>query len=169
MITLLADLGHRLGLCVWIAPGELHHRQHGPALAGLLTVAERYATVEDILPGAGEHSQAVDVMWYQNRRASHLFEVEWTAMLGEGVLRLSSRAQGLRRYLVVPTARSGLIEAKLERLPLLRRRLGDDGWSFLRFEALRDLAGSAATTGDLDYASGLQPVAAQGVQQLALW
>ncbi len=170
MVTLLARLGRRLGFDVWIGPAELHNRQSGPTLAGMLTVAERYMSAEDILPGASEHSRMVDVIWYRKRRASHLFEIEWTGMLGEGVLRRANRVDGLRCYMVVPAARAGLIEAKMERLPLLRRRLNDDGWAFLRFESLRELAGGAATTvADLDYASGLQRPAAQEGQQLALW
>lgn len=170
MITLLARLGRRLGFDVWIGPVDLHNRQSGPALAGLLTAAERYVSAEDILPEAGEHSRMLDVIWYRKRRASHLFEIEWTAMLGEGVLQRAQGVDGVRSYMVVPGARAGLIEAKMERLPLLRRRFVEDGWAFLRFESLRELAGAAATTAaDLDFACGLQKRTTQEGQQLALW
>jgi hypothetical protein len=170
MLTLLTNLGHRLGFRVWIGRAELRNRQHGPALNDLLTVAERYMSIEDILPDATEHSQLMDIIWYENRRASHVFEVEWTAMLGESVLRRGSRVGGLRRYVVVPAERIDLLQVKMERMPLLRRRLIEDVWLFLRFDVLRDLAArESLTADDVEAAAGFtRPVVPEG-QQLALW
>jgi hypothetical protein len=143
---------------------------YGRLLSESLSVAERYMNVEEILPDATETSQLVDVVWYQNRRASHIFEVEWTAMLGESVLRRGSRAPSLSRFVVTPPERGDLLQFKIERMPHLRRRLADDGWQFLRFDVLRDLAAAEkVTVDDLGRGRGLAPPAKHEGMQLALW
>jgi hypothetical protein len=167
---LLIGVGHRLGYRAWISRGELHHRQHGAALLDLLTVAERYMNVEDILPDANEHSQLIDCIWYRGRQASHIFEVEWTAMLGESVLRRGSRAGGLQRFLVVAPERAELLQLKIERNAALRRRLAEDTWLFVRFDALSELAKrEILTEEDLAHSTGLQRLAPPEGVQLALF
>lgn len=170
MLALLAQLGHRLGYQVWISRGELHNRQHGPGLLHALSSTERYMNAEDLLPDATEHSQLIDVIWFEERRATHVFEIEWTAMLGESVLRRGTRAAGVQRFVVAPPERMGLIEAKVERLPHLARRLAEDGWRFLRFDVVRELAQDPATVReDVARRAGARlDDAPQGVQ-LALW
>ena len=52
-----------------------------------------------------------------------LFEVEWTAMLGEPLLRRHARIppdDALVRFLVIAPERTELVRYKLERSPLLR-------------------------------------------------
>ena len=54
-----------------------------------------------------------------------LFEVEWTAMLGEPILRRHARIAShdrLVRFLAIAPERSELVRAKLERSILLRAR-----------------------------------------------
>jgi len=166
MLVLLTNLGHRLGFRVWIGHPDRHNRHHGSQLVDLLSLAERYKAIEDILADAGEHSQLIDIVWYRNRQASHIFEVEWTAMLGESVLRRGSRLPGVARFVVVPPERAALLVVKQERQPLLRWRLHEDGWRFIRFDALRDLADAEAPSlADLERLSGLErPAQDKGVQ-----
>jgi hypothetical protein len=135
-------------------------------LTSLLLLAERLAALEDILPGATERSQLIDIIWYQNRRASHIFEVEWTAMLSESVLQRASVGGDLKRYLVVPPERENLITVKRERMPLLRHRWTEAGWRIIRFDALGKVARlQEPVLADLDRAEGWKRQAeAEGLQ-----
>ena len=65
----------------------------------------------------------VDAIWYIRGKVALLFEVEWTAMLGEPLLRRHARIgddERLVRFLVVAPERTDLVRHKLERSPLLR-------------------------------------------------
>lgn len=170
MLELLVRLGHRLGYRVWISRGEMHNRQHGPRLRETLSTTERYMNAEDLLPDATQHSQLIDVIWFEDGRATHVFEIEWTAMLGESVLRRGTRAPGVARFIVAPAERMALIEAKREHMPNLARRMAEDGWRCLRFDVVRELVQETETTReDVLRRAGMDVGdAAHGVQ-LALW
>ena len=65
----------------------------------------------------GEDLEDVDVIWYVRGRAAFLWEVEWTAMLGDTVLRRHARMppdERLVRFLVVlpERARAGAPQAR---------------------------------------------------------
>ena len=73
----------------------------------------------------GEDLEDVDVIWYVRGRAAFLWEVEWTAMLGDTVLRRHARMppdERLVRFLVVLPERAELVRHKLERSPAAPHR-----------------------------------------------
>ena len=127
----LVDLGHRLGLRVLDRRGASSHAA---------SVACRSATgsTTGSTPGRprsggirGEELEDVDVIWYVRGRAALLWEVEWTAMLGEPVLRRHARMADddrVVRFLVVLPERSELVRHKLDRSPLLRDALEAGSW-----------------------------------------
>jgi hypothetical protein len=166
MLVLLTNLGHKLGYRVWIGRADTRQREHGPMLTRLLSLAEKLAAVENILPGATERSQLIDIIWYQNRRASHIFEVEWTVMLSESILHRASVGGDLKRYLVVPPERENLVNAKLDRMPLLRHQWTQGGWDVIRFDMLRQVARlEEPVLQDLERAGGWKHEAeAEGLQ-----
>ena len=62
-----------------------------PPLAAWLDDRERNAYLPLVSHGATEEVDEVDAIWYVRSRGAFLFEVEWTAMLGEPILRRHAR------------------------------------------------------------------------------
>ncbi|MDA8238621.1 MAG: hypothetical protein M0T75_12230 [Chloroflexi bacterium] len=172
LIGLLADLGHRLRVHVQIAPREQVRRADGAPLGARLLPDERAPALGFLGRSGAEALEQVDCCWYVRPRFAFLFEVEWTAMLGEPVLRRGRRIppdERIVRFLVVPPERVELLRLKLDRSPVLRAALDAGGWHVLRSDALRRYAAlPAPTLDDLEPYLGLDPVADRP-DQLALF
>lgn len=173
LIALLADLGHRLGLRAWIGRREQAHRAGGRLLAEYLDDDERRVHLPLIGRGDPAALEQVDCAWYVRHRATFLFEVEWTAMLGEAVLGRHGRIpsdDSVVRFLVVLPQRADLVRFKLARSPILRRALEEGNWHLLRADRLRAFAArESVALGDLEPYLGLEGGAAADAQQLALF
>ena len=89
----LVDIGHRLGMRAWIATREQVRRVRGRYLADWLDDSERRGSPAGG-PGAARERRRDRRGLAGPGRASFLFEVEWTAMLGEPLL---SRARSSPR------------------------------------------------------------------------
>lgn len=142
LIGLIVEYGHRLGLRCWIGAGEVRRPYHGRPLGALLSDAEQRAYLPLISRGAEEALVQTDAIWYLRNHATILFEVEWTAMLGEAVLRRGQRIttdENVIRFLVVAPERTELVRFKLERSPLLRQALEAGNWHILKADHLRAL------------------------------
>ncbi|MEO5918416.1 MAG: hypothetical protein ABIQ17_02535, partial [Candidatus Limnocylindrales bacterium] len=173
LLARLADAGHRLGMKVWLGRREQGRRFGAGTLGELLRPSERTAWLPGIARGSLEDLEEVDCIWYGRGRTAFLFEVEWTAMLGEVLLRRHSRiaADGrLVRFLAVAPERADLIRHKLEASPILSTAIEADNWhivlwphliSWLTSEPL-DLAG-------LERYLGLEPAVERRGQQLGLF
>lgn len=162
-IALLADLGHRLGLHVAIAAREQARRAGGRPLRSLLLPDEVEPAMGFLGRSSSDALGQVDCCWYVRPRFAFLFEVEWTAMLGEPVLRRGRRIPAddrIVRFLVLPPERVELVRQKLDRSPVLRDAIGQGNWHLLRTDALRRLAAlPAVDLGDLEPYLGLDPPA----------
>ena len=53
----------------------------------MLSEVEQRVYLPLVTPGPAEVLEQVDCIWYLRGKATFMFEVEWTAMLGEPVLR----------------------------------------------------------------------------------
>jgi len=172
-IAILTDLGHRLGMSVWISRREQERRVDGHLLASWLDAREQRAYLPLITRASTEELEQVDCIWYVRGRAALMFEVEWTAMLSEPVLRRHSRiAAGdeLVRFLVVAPERTELIRYKLERSPLLRQALEDGNWHILKSNHLRTFAArEVPSLADLEPFLGLDPPADRTGEQMPLF
>jgi hypothetical protein len=161
-IALLADLGHRLGLHVAIAPREQGRRAGGMPLRARLLPDELEPALGFLGRSGADALEQVDCCWYVRPRFVFLFEVEWTAMLGEPVLRRGRRIPGderLVRFLVLPPERVELVRRKLEGSPVLRAAMERGNWHVLRTDALRHFAARPEVAlGDLEPYLGLAPV-----------
>jgi hypothetical protein len=162
-IGLLADLGHRLGVHVYISPREQGRRAGAGPLGARLLPDERDPVLGFLGRSGAEALEQVDCCWYVRPRFAFLFEVEWTAMLGEPVLR---RGRGIQaderivRFLVLPAERVELLRRKLEHSPVLRAAMATGNWHVLRMDALdRFAARPGPVLGELEPYLGLDPVA----------
>ena len=122
---------------------------------------------------AVEEVAEIDCAWYIRGKLAFLFEVEWTAMLGEPILRRHARIpqdDGTVRFLVIAPERTELVRHKLERSPLLREAFDRDNWHVLKWNHLRAFLGRDEPTLDaLEPYLGLDPVAERSGEQLDLF
>ena len=168
----LVDLGHRLGYACWIGRRQQSRRLGGVPLGDRLDDRE-HAGPPSFGRIRGEELEDVDVVWYVRGRAAWLWEVEWTAMLGEPVLRRHARMADddrVVRFLVVLPERSELVRHKLDRSPLLRDALEAGSWHLIKANHLRDWARrDEPTLADLEPLLGLDPDVERTGDQMALF
>ena len=138
----LVEYGHRLGLKVWVKRSEQEREVGARPLGERLEEAERRAYLPLIIHAPLEALENVDAMWYVRGRMTFLFEVEWTAMLGEPVLRRGSlipQIDDVVRFLVVMPERTELLRFKLARSAVLREAMARGNWYILKSNHLRRL------------------------------
>ena len=172
IIATLVDIGHRLGFSCWIGARQQGRRYRGGRLHDLLDRRELAGP-----PSMGrigrEALEDVDVIWYVRGRSAIAWEVEWTAMVGETVLRRHARLpveERLVRILVVLPERAELVRHKLERSPLLQSGLEEGGWHLVKANHLRDWAErESVSLADLEALLGLDPTVERTGDQLPLF
>jgi hypothetical protein len=157
---------------VWIAEREQGRRYGRGHLGDVLDERERGAYLGSIGRAVDALSQ-VDAIWYIRGKLGVMFEVEWTAMLGEPLLRRHARIgadERFVRFLVVAPERTDLIRHKLDRSPLLRAAIEEHGWNIVKWDHLRTfLAADRPDLADLEPLLGLDPVVERGGEQMPLF
>ncbi|HEY8817720.1 MAG TPA: hypothetical protein VIM25_02730, partial [Candidatus Limnocylindrales bacterium] len=171
LLALIAEGGHRLGMRVWIGSREQTRRHGSGVLGDLLDAGEQRAYLGGISHGEG--LAEVDAIWYVRDKVAFLFEVEWTAMLGEPVLRRHARIppdESLIRFLVIAPERTELVRYKLERSPLLRAALDAGTWHIVKSNHLRAFLGrDPLDLADLEPYLGLDPEVERTGEQMPLF
>jgi hypothetical protein len=173
IIATLAEAGHALGMRVWIGTRQQTRRIGGQPLGAWLDQEERDIHLPLITWAPEGELDRVDCAWYVRHKATFLFEVEWTAMLGEPVLVRHARYasdEKVVRFLVVPPERTELVRFKLDRSALLRKAFADGNWHVLKWNhVLAFAARTAPTLADLEPYLGLDPTAETAGEQLPLF
>ena len=173
LLARLADGGHRLGMTVWIGRREQARRFGAGTLGDLLEAREQTAWLPSIARASAEALEDVDCIWYVRGRTALLFEVEWTAMLGETVLRRHARIpsdERLVRFLVVAPERAELLRHKLEASPVLRTAMEAGNWHIVQWSHLRTwLASDGMTLDNLEPYLGLEPAVERRGHQMKLF
>jgi hypothetical protein len=173
LVGLLAEIGHRLGLRVWISRHEQRRSFRGVPLGNLLSEAERNVYLPLACPGPADALEALDVIWYLRGKACFLFEVEWTAMLWEPIQRRGPRVptgDSVVRFLVIPSERTNLVRHKLARSPVLRRQFEEDNWHVFKADHVRRLhRRDEVSLDDLAPLLGLDPDIERDEEQLSLF
>ncbi|HEX7225362.1 MAG TPA: hypothetical protein VF367_07270 [Candidatus Limnocylindria bacterium] len=173
VIATLVDYGHRLGLRAWIASRE-HDRPHaGRPLLDHLAEDERRVYLPLVIRAPAEAVGAIDCLWYVRGHLAFLFEVEWTAMVGDAVLRRGRAiptGDQQARFLVIPAERAELLRVKLARSPWLRDEIARQNWHVLKWQHLDTLvARSGARMEWLEPVLGLDPLIERGGEQLTMF
>jgi len=173
VIGTLAEYGHRLGLRSWIAGREQDRVVDGRRLVEILADDERRVYLPLVIRAPTEALGAVDVIWYVRGKLAFLFEVEWTAMVGEAVLRRGREmpvGEQQARFIVLPARRAELLRLKLQRSPWLRAEVERQNWHVLKWEHLATLvARSGARTEWREPVLGLDPLIERGGEQLTMF
>lgn len=172
LLATIAAAGRRLRMRVWIGQREQTRRHEGGLLGDLLEPGERRLYLGGIGPPAEDLAE-VDGIWYVRSKVAFLFEVEWTAMLGEPLLRRHARIpadDAIIRFLVIAPERADLVRFKLARSPLLRAALEAGMWHIVKTDQLRAfLARDPLDLADLEPYLGLDPSVERGNEQMPLF
>lgn len=173
VIARLAEVGHKLGMRVWIGRRQQERRIAGLPLSEWLDEEERNVHLPLIAWAPEGELERVDCAWYVRRRATFLFEVEWTAMLGEPILVRHARYPAddrVVRFLVLPPERAKLAEYKIAQSPLLRKAISEANWHFLKWNHLAEYAAAEEPSlDDLEPYVGLDALADRAGEQLPLF
>ncbi|HYI21800.1 MAG TPA: hypothetical protein VEX62_04105 [Candidatus Limnocylindrales bacterium] len=173
LVGLLVEYAHRMGLRCHVSAKERRRSYRGATVGDLLSDDEQRAYVPLVAPGDVHTLEQIDCIWYLRGKATFMFEVEWTAMLTDALLRRGPRIpadETVVRFLVIPPERAELVRFKLSRSPLLRRALDEQNWHILKSDHLRRLA--AREEVGLDQMApmlGLDPEIEGEAEQLALF
>jgi len=172
LLAAITDGGHRLGMRVWLSEREQARRHGTGTLGDMLDDRERNAYLGSI-GRAVDAIAEVDAIWYVRSKVAFLFEVEWTAILGDALLRRHARIgtdDKLIRFLVIAPERTDLVRHKLERSPLWREALADGGWNLIKWDHLRAfLDGDPPDLDALEPLLGLDPLVERGGEQMPLF
>jgi len=173
VLATLVDYGHRLGLRAWIAAREHDRVADGRPLVERLADDERRVYLPLVVRAPAEALGQVDALWYVRGRLVFLFEVDWTAMVGEAVLRRGREipiGEDQARFLVIPAERSELLRLKIERSPWLREELERQNWHILKWQHLQALVDrDGARIEWLEPVLGLDPLIERGGEQLTMF
>ncbi|MEP7360651.1 MAG: hypothetical protein ABI744_03640 [Chloroflexota bacterium] len=173
IIGMLTEYGHRLGLRVHVSAKERRRAYRDGTVGDLLSDEEQRAYLPLVAQGDVATLESLDCIWYLRGKATFLFEVEWTALLTEPLLKRGPRIPAndtVVRFLVVPDERAELIRFKVAHSPLLRRALDEGNWHILKSDHLRRLV--AREEADLDMLGpmlGLDPEIEREAEQLPLF
>ena len=173
VIATLVEYGHRLGLRAWVAAREHDRVIGGRPLLDRLADDERRAYLPLIVRAPADVVGAVDVLWYLRGKLAFLFEVEWTAMLGDAVLgrgRDIPVSDQQARFLVIPAERGELVRLKLARSPWLRGEMERQNWHVLKWQHLDTLVQRPGARMEwLEPVLGLDPLIERGGEQLTMF
>ena len=173
VLATIADYGHRLGLRVWLA-GREHDRPVGDRRLGdRLSEDERRVYLPLVIRAPADAVGGVDAIWYVRGKLAFLFEVEWTAMVGEAVLQRGLQipiGDQQARFLVIPSSRAELLRLKMQRSPWLRDEMERQNWHVLKWEHLATLAARTGARMEwLEPVLGLDPLIERGGEQLTMF
>lgn len=172
LLGALADGGHRMGMRVWLSRQQTGRRLGTGVLGDVLDERERHAYLGGISRSTSELEE-VDCVWYVRGKLALLFEVEWTAMLGDPLLRKHARIapdERIVRFLVIPSERTELVRYKLARSPLLRAAVDEGSWTIIKSVHLRRfLAADTPDLADLEPLIGLDPAIERSSEQLPMF
>jgi hypothetical protein len=173
IIGTLVDYGHRLGLRAWVGRREHDRPYAGTTLLERLRDDERRAYLPLIVRAPADTLAAIDAIWYVRGRMAFMFDVEWTAMLGEPILRRGVQIEPTdqqARFLAFPAERTELLRLKLDRSPWLRAEVARQNWHFLKWQHLEGLAARDGASLDwLEPVLGLAPLIERGGEQLTMF
>jgi hypothetical protein len=158
---------------IWIGRRDQAHRIGDRTLGDYLDHRERepWFPTSSLVPK--EDGEAIDCIWYQRGGSAFLFEVEWTAMLGDVLLRRHARIppdERMVRFLAIPPERRDLARHKLETSPVIREAVESSNWHFVLWPYLRAwLERDPLRLADLEPYLGLEPAVERRAEQMNLF
>ncbi|HLX35508.1 MAG TPA: hypothetical protein VKR30_09750, partial [Candidatus Limnocylindrales bacterium] len=173
LLALLANGGHRLGMRVGLGRREQGRRIGDRVLADYLDERERNPWLPSLARSSAEDLEQIDCVWSHRGRAVMLFEVEWTAMLGDVLLRRHAHIrteESVARIMAIPAERAELARHKLDASPVLRAGLEEANWHLMLWPHLRAwLEREPTDLASMEPFIGLDPPIARRAEQMGLF
>jgi hypothetical protein len=173
LLARLANAGHELRMRVWLGRREQGRRIGSGTLADFLNPQEREPWFPQISRARPEDVEAIDCLWYVRGGPAIMFEVEWTAMLGDLLLRRHARIppdDRIIRILALAPERRELARHRLATSPLLREAVTTGNWHLILWPHLRAwLARQPLDLDALEPFLGLDPPVERRAEQLGLF
>lgn len=125
--------------------------EHDPIVAMLATIGKK-AGLEvhaDLAEWRGEiklnyskenldRIKEIDVIWFDESKITHEFEVENTTGIMEAIVRGSNIPEKIvKRYVVIPEERKDFFDRKISE-PMIKERISDYNWQFIFYDALKE-------------------------------
>jgi hypothetical protein len=142
--ALLADMGHRMGMQVWLPRGDRGavlsewKGDHSPPIERLPLNYDE-TTLKTI--------EQIDVLWLRGRSIRRAFEVEHTTSVYSGILRMADLLalqpnMEIKLHIVAPVARREKVMQELRRpvFSLLERGPLSETCTYLSYDSIRELA-----------------------------
>jgi hypothetical protein len=142
--ALLADMGHRMGMQVWLPRADRGgvlaewKGDHSPPLERLPLNYDE-TTLKTI--------EQIDVLWLKGRSIRRAFEVEHTTSVYSGILRMADLLalqpnMDIKLHIVAPTTRREKVMQELRRpvFSLLERGPLSETCTYLSYDSVRELA-----------------------------
>lgn len=140
MISILADVGRRLGFNTWVGLREQSTSVKG--VAGSTKPLTDYCKPKKLgLEGLSDDQLNdvinIDLLWYKEGKIEGLFEVENTTVMTEAIRRASCIPYKTAKYMVLPDERAGHLDKKLKS-PMFSQWFKQDFWQVIYYDALQN-------------------------------
>lgn len=107
---------------------------------GILTVLEQLGQRLGFVMLRPKEPSFCDLAWREGQELAYLFIIRSHAMLNDFYVWVESTPKQARTLVVIPNALGELLRLKLAWSPILRQRLIEAGWDFVKYENLKPLA-----------------------------
>jgi len=135
MIFCLAVLGRMAKYDVWIGSNEQKASYNKQRLSKLVSIK---SPVWRFVPTPNwERVNQIDVIWHDRGRIEYSFEIENTTTITGAIVRNSNIPHNkLKRLIVIPKEREGMLSRKLEE-PMIKENILKNNWSFIFYDDLK--------------------------------
>ena len=144
MQALLADIGAKMGMKIWI-PKNDRSRVLSECKSGNLAILERLPLNYD--ETTLKTIEQIDILWLKGRSIKRAFEVEHTTSIYSGILRMADLLalqpnMDIRLHIVAPVGRKEKVFQELRRpvFSLLERGPLYEACTYLSYESVREIA-----------------------------
>lgn len=136
MIFFLALLGKKAKYDIWIGWNEQASSYNGQKLSSLVSIKK---PVWRFVPTPNwDRVNQIDVIWHDRGRIEYTFEVENTTAITEAIVRNSNIPHNkLKRIIIIPKEREGLLNRKLEE-PMIKENIVKNNWHFVFYNDLEN-------------------------------
>lgn len=136
MIFYLALLGKKAKYDVWIGSKEQATSFSGQKLSSLVSIKK---PVWRFVPTPNwDRVNQIDVIWHDRGRIEYTFEVENTTAITEAIVRNSNIPHNkLKRVIIIPKEREGMLNRKLEE-PMIKENILKNDWHFVFYNDLEN-------------------------------
>lgn len=140
IISILAEIGNRLGFETWIGLREQKSAVKGAAGSTRPLIEfcrPKKLELTGLIQEQLDNVVNIDLLWYTEGKINALFEVENTTVMTEALRRASSVPYHADKYMVLPDERANQLAKKLKS-PLFGQWFEGDKWQVLYYDSLRN-------------------------------